>query len=197
VTPLRAIAILALATIGLAGCGACKDDKPKPGQPPAPRSASVPTRPGQPVKTPERRITPGSVTPGRMATVTLDEITPVVPTIVGATVFSSPRVSPRGEQVHLAWCIDAADQAAARAAVKAGLIAEGWGEIHDRGQGPRVAVSGDRPPYRIAASISSAPREGCSPADGKWFTSVSMYKIESAKHPPILDEPGAGSAVIR
>jgi hypothetical protein len=132
-----------------------------------------------------------------MTTLTVEEAAPALPAIPGTTVMDGPTAAPHGAQVHVGWCITAADQALAVEAVRAGLTTSGWGEIRDRGQGPRVAISADKPPYRISVSISRSPRPGCSPADGKWFASVAMYKIASVTRPPALDDPAIRDQVVR
>jgi len=192
-------AALFLASVAMAGCGSCKDD-PKPAVKPAPRTATIPptARPGGlQMRTPTWKPPAGSGAgpTATMTKLTVDEATPAIPTIPGATVIDAPSAAPHGEQVHLAWCIAAPDQKLALEAVNVGLTESGWNEIHQRGQGARVAISGDRPPYRLTASISASPRPGCSPADGKWFASVAMYKIESVTRPPALDDPGAAEPI--
>jgi hypothetical protein len=190
---MRAVIALALAAaVGLAGCGGCRDDaKPAAKQEPA-RSGAITPGSGARRPPPTRSSTrPPGTAPvrGVMTEVTVEEITPVIPTVAHATVIDTPTAAPRGGQVHFAWCIAAGDQTQALAAIEAGLEAGGWTKLHSRGTGPRIAISGDHPPYRLSASVSNAPRTGCSPADGKFFASVTMYKIASATQPPALGEP--------
>jgi hypothetical protein len=186
------IAFAALAVVALAGCGGCRDDaKPAAKQAPA-RSGAIGSGSGARKPPTARSATrPPGTAPirGVMTEVTVDEITPVIPTVANATVIDSPTAAPRGGQVHFAWCIAAGDQAQALAAIETGLNDAGWTKLHSRGTGPRIAISGDHPPYRLSASVSNAPRTGCSPADGKFFASVTMYKIASVTQPPALGEP--------
>lgn len=177
----------ALACVVLGSCGSCKDAPAPAAKGPPPRSATVPG-PGVPqVRRPSLPPPPraGSAAPTAvMTSVTVDEITAVIPAIPGAAVIDTPTAAPNGGQVHFAWCVTAGNQAGALDAIRTGLTAAGWTDLHDRGVGARVAISGDHAPYRLTASISAAPRPGCSPADGKWFASVAAYKIESVTHPP-------------
>ena len=185
-----------IAAIAIGGCGSCKENNAKPA-PTESRSATIPgagsAKPGgHQVRTPTL-TGPGSgsstVRPTAVVTkLTLAEATPMLPAIPGAVVIDSPTEAPQGAQVHLAWCITAADQPLALAALQQGLTDSGWVDLRDRGQGARIAVTADKPPFRISASISASPRPGCSPADGKWFASAQMYKLESVKNPP-LPEP--------
>ena len=191
-----AVALIA-ASCAIAGCGSCKD-KPA-AKKTDPRSATIPSGSARPgglqVRKPNWTAPAGSgsgsatpVTPKALITkLTLDEATPVIPTIPDTTVIDPPTEAPQGAQVHFAWCTAAADAKAAQAVIEKGLTDAGWGEFHDRGMGARIAISADKPPYRISASISASPRPGCSPADGKWFSSVQVYKLQAVAHPPIED----------
>jgi hypothetical protein len=186
-------AALTIATsIAVGGCGSCKENNAKP-PPTESRSRAIPSTgseaPGGRQRMPAR-TGPGSgsstVRPTAVVTkLTLAEATPALPTIPDAVVIDSPTEAPQGAQVHLAWCINAADQRLALAALQQGLLDSGWLDLRDRGQGARIAVTADKPPFRISASISASPRPGCSPADGQWFASVQMYKLEAVKNPPL------------
>lgn len=190
------VAVALIASCAIAGCGSCKD---KPAAKKAdPRTATIPTaKPGGlQVRKPNWPAPAGAgsgsgsarVAPTALVTkLTLDEATPVIPTIADTTVIDAPTEAPAGAQVHFAWCTTAADAKAAQAVIESSLTAAGWGEFHDRGMGARIAISADKPPYRISASISASPRPGCSPADGKWFSSVQLYKLQAVAHPPIED----------
>jgi hypothetical protein len=191
---------LAVACVAIGGCGACNDDA-KPAAKAPPRSANVPPassgKGSVQVRTPTWKPPPGvgsgATLPGTPTAVgtaiTVDEATPAIPAIAGATIIDAPTAAPAGGQVHFGWCIVAADQAAALAAVSDGLVSAGWSQPRDRGQGARVALTADKAPYRLTASISASPRPGCSPADGTWFASVAMYKVESVTRPPGLTSP--------
>jgi hypothetical protein len=191
------VAVALIASCAIAGCGSCKD---KPAAKKAdPRSATIPTGPAKPgglqVRKPNwappATAGSGSATPvtpkALVTTLTLAEATPIIPTISDTTIVDAPTEAPQGAQVHFAWCTTAADAKAAQAVIESSLTAAGWGEFHDRGMGARIAISADKPPYRISASISASPRPGCSPADGKWFSSVQLYKLQAVAHPPIDD----------
>lgn len=190
------VAVALIASCAIAGCGSCKD---KPAAKKVdPRTATIPGPPkpgGLQVRKPNWTAPAGAgsgsapvVAPKAVITkLTLDEATPVIPAITDTTVIDAPTEAPAGAQVHFAWCTTAADAKAAQAVIESSLTAAGWGELHDRGMGARIAISADKPPYRISASISASPRPGCSPADGKWFSSVQLYKLQAVAHPPIDD----------
>ena len=191
---MRAVTGLAAVALATVACGSCKERKPAPAAEPAASGSAMPPRPrpaptagGDAAAAAPRPPPPGPVMTG----VTLDEVKPVIPAVAGATVIDQPRMSPTREQVHLGWCIAGSDQAVAIAAIKAGLAKAGYGEPHERGQGARKALTADKLPFRLSASISASPRPGCSPAEKKWFASVSIYKIESVAKPPALEGSGA------
>ena len=186
---------LALA-LAMTGCGSCKDKSAA--KQADPRSATIPAGSGHPgvpqIRRPDWTPPPGAgsgsgsarVAPTAIITkLTLAEATPMIPTIADTTVIDAPTEAPQGAQVHFAWCTAAADAAGAQAVIEKGLTDAGWTDFHDRGMGARIALSADKPPYRISASISASPRPGCSPADGKWFSSVQIYKLQAVKSPPL------------
>jgi hypothetical protein len=181
-----------VASIAIGGCGSCKENSAKPPATES-RSAAIPgggsAKPGGHQV---RRPGPGSgsavIRPTAVVTkLALDEATAALPTIPDAVVIDTPTEAPRGAQVHLGWCITAADQKLALAALQQGLVDSGWVDLRDRGQGARIAVTADKPPYRMSVSISASPRPKCSPADGQWFASAQMYKLEAVRNPPLDD----------
>jgi hypothetical protein len=189
-----AVVVIACA---ITGCGSCKD-KPA-AKHDDPRSATITggsakpgglqvrkpnwTRPGSGAATGSGALVPKAI----ITKLSVDEATPIIPTVPATEMIDPPTAAPQGAQVHFAWCTTAADAKAAQAVIEQGLTAAGWTDFHDRGMGARIALSADKPPYRISASISASPRPGCSPADGKWFSSVQVYKLQAVAHPPLDD----------
>jgi hypothetical protein len=192
----RAVGAAAVvASIAIGGCGSCKDDKPRAAPPTESRSATIPgagsARPGGPARKPTWTGPGSGSAPAPTAVVTkltLAEATPALPAIPDAVIVDEPTEAPQGAQVHLAYCITAADQQHALASLRKGLTDGGWVDLRDRGQGARIAVTADKPPYRISASISASPRPGCSPADSQWFASMQMYKLQAVRQPPLPEE---------
>jgi hypothetical protein len=181
-----------VASLAIGGCGSCKETNHEPAAT-ASRSATIPSGSAAPAarKPSWTGVGSGSSTVRPTAVVTkltLDEATPALPTIPAAVVIDKPTEAPQGAQVHLAWCITAPDQQLALAALQQGLLDSGWVDLRDRGQGARIAVTADKPPFRISVSISASPRPGCTPAEGQWFASVQMYKLEAVKNPPLPED---------
>jgi hypothetical protein len=170
----------ALLVLG-ASLGGCKD-KPADAPPPPPphRTAELP-RPHLPpgnrfdVLPQTRPLTPQPVT--------VDEVAALVPTIPGGAVLGPPKTVADGLQVHLTWCVPAADPAAAARVIDEAMTAATWNNVVTRGQGATIGVVGDRPPFRLSALVTAERREGCSPDNGRYVATATIHKLVVAPSP--------------
>jgi hypothetical protein len=130
-----------------------------------------------------------------LAPITVEEVAPLLPTLPDATPVGQPGSLTGGRQVKSVLCAKSNSAETTTKAVVAELEKLGFGSLRSRPhpRNPDVAtVSGEKPPFRVGATIQRGPYADCPAEGGKAKIVFSYFKrLPAAAKPDGEAQSGA------
>jgi hypothetical protein len=181
---------LVVFVVGLASV-ACKkksDHEAAPAAAPAAGRPAADTEATPPPARPNRQNYPRL----SLATLTVDEIAPMMPKAKGKPI-ADPIVQAGGRQVRQSFCLDAGELEAIAGDIQKELTANGFTASPPRKRGkedkPRVVVSGQKGEYRVSVNVIPSINPACK---GKPEALITFHRVIK-RMPGEAGAPGAGA----
>jgi hypothetical protein len=108
------------------------------------------------------------------------EIAQLVPSVPGATVLSPAAAQTEGRQVNQELCLTGSDVGAAVETLRVAFEGGGWSSVYSRPHRTipdRIGMSGQKPPFRLTATVEKGQNPACPGADGKIYALLTFHKL--------------------
>jgi len=193
--PRSALAVTLATGLTVALTASCKSKKKQEAEPGAPAAAREEPAPG-PSRPLDRKMAGRRASALKrlsLAPITAEEVTPLIPELPGAAPVGKPGSLTGGRQVKAVLCARSSSAKETADQVVAGLEELGFTSVRQR-MHPRnadaIAVAGEKPPFRVSASVQRGTYADCSADKGKAKIVFSYFKRGGAAEP----EAGGGAA---